>query len=365
MTGPLTGVRVLEIVGLGPGPFCGMVLADLGASVLQVDRVGSRPAGMGMLNRGKHAIELDLKSPEGVAAFLDLAADADVVIDVWRPGVAERLGVGPEACAERNPGLVFARLTGWGQTGEWADRAGHDLNYLALSGVLDLLGPADGKPQAPINLLADFAGGALYCVIGIVSALFERTVSGRGQVVDAAMVDGAAQLAGPFFAGRTNGGWGPRGTNLLDGAAPFYDVYRCSCGGWLSIGAIEPQFFAALVEGLGIDLDPADQWTMDAWPGQHDRIAEVVAGRTLAEWTATFDGVDACVAPVVPTEDAPASPHAASRGAFVTGADDLPEPRPAPRFSRTDGEAGPPLPDAEDHDDAIAAWLGATREDHR
>lgn len=342
--GPLQGVRVIEIEGLGPGPFAGMVLADLGAEVIQVGRAGTPAQNLGALSRGKQTLGLDLKSNDGLAGLLALVAAADALIDVFRPGVAERLGFGPEVCAARNPRLVFARLTGYGQSGPWAQRAGHDLDYLALAGALEPLGRAGGPPTAPINVLADFAGGGLMCALGIVAALFERDRSNEGQVIDAAMIDGAALMLAPFYAGRTGGGWGPRGTNLLDGAAPFYDSYECADGCWLALGAIEPQFHAQLLAGLGLE-DRGGQYDTAAWPEEKERIAAAIRSRPRDEWVAIFEDLDACVAPVLAPDEAPRHPHAVARNAFVTDDNGLPEPAPAPRFSRTPGAVRAPDPD--------------------
>jgi len=333
--GPLAGVKVIEMAGLGPGPFAGMVLADLGAEVVHIGRPGATFGEMGALERGKRSVGLDLKDPAALDVLLQLVDGADVLIDVYRPGVAERLGFGPEACAARNPGLVYVRLTGYGQDGPWAQKAGHDIDYLALSGTLEPLGPADGPPAPPINVLADFAGGATFAVVGALAALHERATSGRGQVVDAAMVDGAAMLLAPFFAGRAGGGWGPRGTNLLDGAAPFYGSYACADGAWLAVGALEPQFYAALVEGLGLDEDPTAQYDQEGWPALRERMAAAVATRTRDEWVAVFADRDACVAPVLTPVEAVDHPHAVARDAFRTPTPGRPEPNPAPRFDRT------------------------------
>ena len=268
--------------------------------------------------------------------LLRLAAEADVLIDVYRPGVAERLGIGPDACRARNPRLVYGRLTGFGQTGPNAARAGHDLGYLAASGALEPLGRADGPPTAPINVLADFAGGGELLVVGVLAALVERATSGQGQVVDAAMVDGAALLLAPFYAGRANGGWGPRGTNLLDGAAPFYDVYRCADGRWLAVASIEPQFYAALLTGLGLaeELSPADQYDETTWPATKDRFAATIGARTRDQWVVAFADLDACVEAVLAPEEAPSAPSQLARSSFVWR-DGSPEPTPAPRFDRT------------------------------
>ena len=350
--GPLDGVRVIELEGLGPGPFAGMMLSDMGADVLQVGRVGTPPAHLGALSRGKRTVAIDLKAPEGVEVFLGLVEHADALVDVFRPGVTERLGIGPDDCLARNPGLVYARLTGYGQDGPWASRAGHDIDYLAIAGALEPLGRPEGPPTPPINVLGDFAGGGLMCVLGVVAALFERSTSGQGQVVDAAMIDGAALLMAPFYAGRTNEGWGPRGTNMLDGAAPFYDSYECADGGWLALGAIEPQFYAALLTGLGLDgEDPAAQYDMAAWPARKERFAAVIRTRTRDEWVSAFEGLDACVAPALTPDEAPSHPHAVARDAFVFDPGGLPEPAPAPRFSRTPGTVATPA------NDPAATWV--------
>ena len=348
MSGPLTGVRVVELVGLGPGPFCGMLLADLGAEVLRVDRVEAaratnrtRPAANAM-HRSKQAVGLDLKSPEGVEAFLRLIEHADAVFEVFRPGVAERLGIGPEPCAARNPRLVYGRLTGWGQSGPLAARAGHDIDYIAIAGVLEPLGRAGQPPTPPINVLADFAGGGMLLAFGVASALYERERSGHGQVIDAAMVDGAALMLTPFYGARASGAWGDRGTNLLDTGAPFYDVYETRDGRWLALGAIEPQFYAALLDGLGLsDAGLSDQLDETRWPELRDRFDTVIRTRTRDEWVARFDGLDACVAPVLTPVEAPDHPHARARDGFVR-LRDVPQPSPAPRFSRS--TLDPPRP---------------------
>ncbi|MCB1003191.1 MAG: CoA transferase [Acidimicrobiales bacterium] len=363
--GPLDGVRVVELVGLGPGWFTGMMLADLGAEVVRVDRVAearavdrSRPATNAM-HRGKRSVALDLKQPAGVEAFLRLGEGADAVIEVFRPGVAERLGIGPDACLARNPRLVYGRLTGWGQDGPLAQEAGHDLDYIAVSGALEPLGRAGQPPTPPINVLGDFAGGGMLLAYGIVSALLAAARSGRGQVVDAAMVDGAALLLTPFFAARNSGFWGPRGTNHLDTGAHFYEVYECADGRWVAVGAIEPPFYAALLEGLGLagDEDPAEQMDASLWPAKKERFAAIFRTRTRDEWCAAFAGNDACVAPVLAPDEAPAHPHAVARSAFLT-VDGVPQPAPAPRFSATpERVAGPPQHPGADTD-AVLAEVG-------
>jgi alpha-methylacyl-CoA racemase len=364
--GPLAGVKVVELAGLGPGPFCGMVLADMGADVLRVERLPGTPTAdpalpaTNPLHRNKRAVACDLKHPAGVECFLRLAAAADAVIEVFRPGVAERLGIGPEECMARNPRLVYGRLTGWGQTGPLASTAGHDIDYIALAGALEPIGRAGEPPVPPINVLGDFAGGGLLLAFGIVCALLEARSSGKGQVIDAAMIDGAALLFAPFFTGRLTGGWGPRGTNFLDTGAHFYNVYETADGRYVAVGAVEPQFYAELVRRLGLEGDedfaPAHQYDRARWPVLKERLAAVFRSRSRDEWVATFAGSDACVAPVLAPEEAPGHPHHRSRGTFVT-VGGLPQPAPAPRFSRT--PAAPPRPAVRPGDagrEALSAW---------
>ena len=360
--GPLAGVRVVELAGLAPGPFGGMVLADLGADVVLVTRPGpGRPEGP--LQRGRRTVELDLKTEAGVTGLLRLLAGADVLVEGFRPGVAERLGFGPAAIEKINPQLVYARITGWGQDGPLAARAGHDIDYLAVAGALEPLGRVGERPHAPINLLADFAGGGLLLAVGVLAALLERSRSGRGQVVDAAMVDGSALLT-TFLHGLIDAGmWShPRGANLLDGGAPFYDTYRTADGGFMAVGAIEPQFYAALLDGLGLtaaDNLPA-QHDRDGWPALRAVFASRFATRTRDEWTAAFDGVDACVAPVLSPAEAPGHPHNRSRGTFTT-VGGLTQPAPAPRFDRTP-LAAPAPPIATTVDEIRRDWLGAAEQ---
>jgi alpha-methylacyl-CoA racemase len=355
--GPLAGLRVVELVGLGPGPFAGMMLADLGADVLRVDRYGDAgTTDRNVLHRGKASVALDLKRPGGPDVFLRLVEGADAVIEVFRPGVAERLGIGPDECLARNPRLVYGRLTGWGQTGPWAERAGHDIDYLALAGALDPLGRAGEPPTPPINVLGDFAGGGMLLAFGILAALWERSGSGRGQVIDAAMIDGSALLLAPFISGRHTGMWGERGTNLLDTGAPFYDVNETADGEWMAVGAIEPQFYARLLHGIESIADPllANQYEQERWPGIRERLTAVFRTKTRAEWTEIFEGTDACVAPVLDPIEAPSHPHHVARGSFVTR-DAVPEPAPAPRFSRTPtGTPGPTV--SPGSGDALLAW---------
>ena len=343
--GPLAGVRIVELLGLGPGPFCGMLLADLGAEVLRVDRVDavraidtSTPATNAMY-RSKAAIGLDLKQPSGVETFLRLTDAADAVFEVFRPGVVERLGIGPDVACERNARLVYGRLTGYGQDGPLAEKAGHDIDYVAIAGALEPLGRAGGPPTPPINVLADFAGGGMLLAYGIVAALLARERTGAGQVVDAAMVDGAAVMLTPFYAARASGFWGPRGTNLLDTGSPWYDSYETSDGRWLAVGALEPQFYAQLLEGLGLAGESLpDQHDRDGWPVLRERFAAVIRTRTRDEWERHFAAFDACVAPVLDPVEAPSHPHNVARATFreIRG---VPQPAPAPRFSAT------PLPE--------------------
>jgi len=363
MAPPLTGTRVVELVGLGPGPFCGMVLADLGARVVRVDRAEvaratdrSRPATNAM-HRSKAAIGIDLKSPEGVDAFLRLTDASDALIDVFRPGVCERLGIGPEVACARNPRLVYGRLTGWGQDGPLADAAGHDIDYLAVAGALEPLGRAGQPPTPPINVLGDFAGGGMLLALGIVAALHARHETGRGQVVDAAMVDGAALMLTPFYAARASGFWGERGTNMLDTGAPYYEVYACADGAWIAVGAIEPQFYAALLEVMDLRAgnlpdrdDPAN------WGELKERFAAVFATRTRDEWTARAAGRDACLAPVLTPLEAPTHEHNVARRSFLD-LQGVPQPAPAPRFSDTAlAEPAPPSHPGDDTAAALSEW---------
>jgi alpha-methylacyl-CoA racemase len=335
----LAGIRVVELAGLVPGPFGCMVLADLGADVVQVDRPGPRELPPGPLNRGRRTVTLDLKTPSGVSSLIELVARADVLVEGFRPGVAERLGFGPSAGLAANPGLIYARMTGWGQDGPLAARAGHDIDYIAVAGALAPLGREGSPPPAPLNYLADFGGGGLLLAVGVLAALVERSRSGRGQVVDAAMVDGAGLLTTLLHAAPELFR-GPRGSNLLDGGAPFYDTYATADGGFMAVGALEPQFYAALLSGLGLASDsslPA-QHDVAGWPVLRARFAGAFATRTRDEWTAVFGSVDACVAPVLTPSEAPAFPHLRARSSFVS-VDGVTQPAPAPRFSRTPAES--------------------------
>jgi alpha-methylacyl-CoA racemase len=340
-SGPLTGLRVVELAGLGPAPYACMLLAELGADVVRVDRPGGGSLIVApekdALNRSRPSVAVDLKSPGGRDVLLRLIDGADVLVEGLRPGVLERLGVGPDEALARNPRLVFARMTGWGQDGPLAQRAGHDINYLGLTGALHAIGPAD-RPVPPLNIGADFGGGSMFLLVGILAALFERATSGRGQVVDAAMVDGASSLVTMVYGMLGAGLWQDRrAANLLDGGAPFYDTYACADGGHVAVGALEPQFYAALLEGLGLPDDlPGAQYDVAHWPEHRRRFAAAFASRTRDDWAAAFEGTDACVTPVLGLEEAPAHPHLAARGTFVEQ-DGTALPGPAPRFSRTPG----------------------------
>jgi alpha-methylacyl-CoA racemase len=336
--GPLSGLRVVELAGIGPTPFAAMTLADLGAEVVRVDRPGAGPlfgvAEADLLNRGRRSVAVDLKHPEGVATVLRLVERADVLVEGFRPGVAERLGLGPEECLARNPGLVYGRMTGWGQQGPRAHTAGHDLGYVATTGALHAIGRAGGPPQVPLNLLGDFGGGAMYLVTGVLAALLAVRAGGSGQVVDAAIVDGTAHLSTMIVGMRAAGHWSDeRGCNLLDTGAPFYDVYETSDGRWMALAAIEPQFYAAFVDRFGVD-DLPDRDDLSRWPVLRERIATRFAERTQAEWTATYDGTDACVHPVLTFGEAAGDPHLVARGTYVEQ-DGVVQPAPAPRFSAT------------------------------
>lgn len=342
--GPLAGVRVLEIAGIGPGPFTAMMLSDMGADVIRIDRAASviggdpeTPPG-DVLNRGRRSIGVDLKNPDGVEVLLTLVESADALIEGFRPGVCERLGIGPQTCLERNPRLVFGRMTGWGQQGPLAQSAGHDINYISIAGVLDPIGRVNERPIPPLNLVGDFGGGGMFLAFGVVCALLEARESGRGQVVDAAMVDGSAVLATMFTGLREMGVWNDvRGTNMLDTGAHFYEVYETSDGRYVSLGAIEPQFYSQLLERLGLADDDtlADQGDQDAWPLLKERFAEIFRTRTRDEWVEVFDGSDACFAPVLSMLEAPSHPHNQARSTF-TSVSGVVQPAPAPRFSRTE-----------------------------
>jgi alpha-methylacyl-CoA racemase len=344
VSGPLEGIKVVEMAGIGPGPFCAMLFVDMGADVLRIDRThradepphrtpGSR---FDVMGRGRRSVEIDLKKPGAADAVLPLIARADVLIEGFRPGVMERLGLGPSACLERQPKLVYGRMTGWGQHGPLAKAAGHDINYIAVTGALHAVGPRGGPPVPPLNYVGDFGGGAMLLAFGILSALVEAQRSGRGQVVDAAMSDGAALLSAMMYGMKAAGYFtNRRGENLLDGGAPFYGTYECADGQFVALGAIEPQFYAELLRRCGVD-DPAFQPQLDRarWPALKEKLAAVFKTKARAEWCAILEGSDACFAPVLDWDEAPQHPHNVARGTFVT-VDGVVQPAPAPRFSRT------------------------------
>jgi len=365
MSGPLTGIRVIELASAGPGPFCAMLLADLGADVLRVDRAAggglvgpSSDYAAELLHRGRRSIAVDLKHPDGVETVLRLVESADVLMEGFRPGVTERLGIGPEECMQRNSRLIYGRMTGYGQDGPMAQVVGHDLNYIALSGVLSMIGRRGQPPTPPLSLVGDFGGGGLMLALGILAALLERQRSGRGQVIDAAMVEGAAVLATPFFGFMQTGVWSTeRGTNIVDSGAPYYDVYETADGRWLSVAAMEPHFYRTLVEMLGLsDAGLPDQNDRARWPEMKERFTEAIRSQTRDEWCQRFDGVEACVAPVLDADEIEHEPHLAARGAFVRHEGFL-QPAPAPRFSRTPARLSrrPPLP-GEHTAEALADW---------
>ncbi|MFH9402166.1 CaiB/BaiF CoA transferase family protein [Streptomyces sp. NPDC017638] len=352
-TGPLSGVRVVELAGIGPGPFAAMLLADLGADVVRVDRPGG--AGLGLdpardlTNRNKRSVVVDLKAPDGPARVLDLAERADILLEAYRPGVAERLGVGPADCHARNPRLVYGRMTGWGQDGPLAHRAGHDVAYIALTGTLGMIGRPDEPPAVPANLLGDYAGGSLYLAVGVLAALHHARATGTGQVVDAAIVDGTAHLSTMIHAMFAAGGWQDRrAANLLDGGCPYYGTYETADGQYMAVGALEEKFYAEFLRLLGLTGLDAARTDLSRWGELRERIAAAFKSRTRAEWTAVFTDSDACVAPVLGLREAPHHPHLAARSTF-TDHDGVTQPAPAPRFSATPTavRTGPAMPGAD------------------
>ncbi|MEI6487157.1 MAG: CaiB/BaiF CoA-transferase family protein [Sphingomonadales bacterium] len=358
MAGPLQGVRIIELAGIGPGPFCGMMLADHGAEVIRVDRPGARIDARDPLLRGRRVIGVDLKSAEGRALVLDLVKSADGLFEGFRPGVTERLGLGPAECHAVNPALVYGRMTGWGQFGPYAQAAGHDINYIALAGALHAYGRAGEKPTPPINMVGDFGGGGMMLAFGMVSALLHAKTTGQGQVIDCAMTDGAAALMAMIWGFRANGIWkDERGVNLLDTGAHMYDTYECADGKWISIGSLEPQFYALLLEKTGLkdDADFAAQMNSAQWPALKERLTALFKTRSRDEWCADMEMTDVCFAPVLSMAEAPHHPHNAARGTFVE-ADGVMQPAPAPRYSATVTDA-PRMTKAADTD-AILAELG-------
>lgn len=358
--GPLAGVRIVEIVGIGPGPFAAMMLADLGADVIRVDRPGGGmavvPAEQDILSRGRPSVAINLKDPKGIEVVLQLVERADILIEGFRPGVTERLGIGPDDCLARNPRLVYGRMTGWGQDGPLAHTAGHDVNYISVAGALHPIGRAGGPPQIPLNLVGDFGGGSLYLVAGVLAALVSARTSGEGQVVDAAIVDGAAHLMSMMVSMQQAGSWtDERGTNLLDTGTPFYDVYETSDGKHMSVGGLEPQFYAEMIKLLEL-ADAPDRYDVAQWPALRDELAVRFAEKSQAEWVEIFDGSDACVAPVIPLREAPAHPHNVARGTYVVR-DGLVQSAPAPRFSRTPATlTTPPAKPGANTKVALEAW---------
>lgn len=371
MSGPLQGIRVVEIGGIGPSPFCAMMLADMGADVLRVDRASSVTARDDyewppdyLLNRGRRSVGVDLKHPDGVEVVLRLAAQADVMIEGYRPGVAERLGIGPDECRARNPRLVYGRMTGWGQTGPYARYPGHDMNYIALTGALHSIGRAGGPPAPPLNLVGDFGGGGMLLAVGVLAAVIEAGRSGEGQTVDAAMLDGSALLTTMFYGMRDMGQWnGGRGGNLLDGGAHFYDVYETADDKYVSIGAMEPKFYANLVRELG--LDPAElpeQYDESSWPDMKERFAAIFRTRSRDEWSARLESAEICFAPVLDLDEARSFEQNRERGVFVEH-DGIVQPAPAPRFDRTPSEIAGPAPAPGEHtSDGLSDWGFSTGE---
>lgn len=371
MAGPLAGLKVVEFAGIGPGPFAAMLFADMGAEVIRIERrgVSRRPLSLlnagpfDVLNRGRRAVAVDLKRPAGVQTALRLVARADGLIEGFRPGVMERLGLGPDVCFACNPRLVYGRMTGWGQSGPLAHAAGHDINYIALSGALHAIGTPE-QPLPPLNLVGDFGGGALLLAWGMLAALWEARSSGQGQVVDAAMADGAALLMAMMYGVKAGGLWSnERGANLLDGGAPFYGTYACADGKYLAVGPIEPQFYRLFLEKAGItDPELVNQYDLTAWSYQREKLAAILRTRTRDEWCAQLEGSDACVTPVLDLEEAPQHPHNRARGTFVV-VDDVLQPAPAPRLSRTPGEIRNPPPQAGQDTQAVLCEWGFMQEE--
>lgn len=361
--GPLKGIKIIEIASIGPGPFCGMMLSDMGAEIVRIDRKSAADRGTkaGILNRGRRSIALDLKSQQGIETVFKLVEQADALFEGFRPGVMERLGLGPEACQKRNPRLVYGRMTGWGQYGPLAPTAGHDINYIALTGALYAVGTSGGGPVPPLNLVGDFGGGGMMLAYGIVCGLLESQMSGKGQVVDAAMTDGSAALMAMIYEFKARGMWtNERGSNLLDGGAHFYGTYECADGKSVAIGPIEPQFYALLLELCGLHAENfADQRNHEHWPELKTKLSTVFKTKPRDEWVSIMDGSDSCLTPVLDLDEAPLHPHNQARKTFVE-LDGVIQPAPAPRFSRTVPEIqGPPVVPGE-HTVAILEEWGFT-----
>jgi len=363
--GPLNGLRIIEIGAIGPVPFCGMLLSDMGADVLRIDRtapsglgIGQRETRFEVLGRGRRSISVDLKHPDGVGTVLRLCEQADAIMEGFRPGVAERLGIGPEACQQGNPKLVYGRMTGWGQDGPISHAAGHDINYISLSGVLHAIGTRDSGPVPPLNLTGDFGGGAMFLAFGLLSAIWEAQRSGQGQVVDVSMVEGSAYLQAAIYGMQAAGYWvDRRGENVLDTGSPYYNVYETSDGKWISIGSIEPKFYAELLEKSGLGAsDLPDQNDREKWPQMTATFAEVFKQKTRDEWCAIMEGSDICFAPVLSMSEVAAHPQNAARGSFVDR-DGVTQPGPAPKFSRTRPEIQRSPPRLGEHtDEGLADW---------
>ena len=362
--GPLAGLKVVELAGIGPGPFCAMLFSDMGAEVLRIDR--AEPSGLGvqrpsrfdLLNRGRRSVAVDMKHSQGVETVLRLAAQADALIEPFRPGVAERLGIGPDDCWARNPKLVYGRMTGWGQDGPLSKAAGHDLNYIALSGALHAIGRAGGPPVPPLNLVGDFGGGALYLAYGMLAAIWEAGRSGKGQLVDVSMVEGAASLMTSFYGFYAMGMINlERGTNILDSGAHFYDVYQTEDGEYVAVGSIEPKFYRLLLEHTGLAGEGLpDQMDRARWPEMRERLAQIFKTKTRDEWCEIMEGTDVCFAPVLSAAEAPVHPHNEARGSFVE-LDGIVQPGPAPKFGRTKAEVqSPPASPGQHTEAALADW---------
>ncbi len=368
--GPLAGVTIIELAGIGPAPFASMLLADMGANIIRIDRArgdepGIRlPYRLNVMNRGRRSLSVNLKSPAGIATVLKLVEQADAFIEGFRPGVTERLGLGPDACLARNPRLIYGRMTGYGQDGPMASVAGHDINYIALSGVLSMIGERDRKPVAPLNLVGDFGGGGMFLAFGVVCGILEARASGKGQVIDCAMVEGAAMLANIFNSFRALGQLEPqRGANVLDGGAHFYDTYETRDGGYVAVGAIEPQFYKRLLELMGLpqaEFEP--QMDKTRWQAWKVRFTDVFKAKTRAEWGSILEHEEACAMPILTIDEAAAHPHNRARGTFVEFAG-VEQAAPAPRFSRTPGELKQPPPEPGEHTDAVLTEFGFSAEE--
>lgn len=361
MSGPLSGVKIIEFQGIGPGPFCGMLLSDMGADVIRIDRKARNGGGskFEIGGRGRRSVSLDLKKPEAIETCLKLIEKADIVFEGFRPGVMERLGLGPDVCLKRNKRIVYGRMTGWGQEGPYSQMAGHDINYIAITGALRSCARPGEKPMHPLNLVGDFGGGALYLTVGLLAALHEAKQSGQGQVVDCAMSDGAASLMSMFFGMSAGGLWSDEiGTNLLDGGAPFYDSYECSDGNFISIGSIEPQFYAELLEKLGLTNDPDFKKQMDKskWGVMKQRLIALFKTKSREQWNAIMENTDICFGPVLGLKEALKHPHNVARQTFVE-IEGVPQPAPAPRFSRTQSKIqGPPPVTGQHTESALRDW---------